>query len=250
MNEMNMEMFFEIHQDLPREGPGDSKSTRKAFSMLKDLPPKPHILDIGCGPGMQTMDLIELTKGTIVAIDNHQSYLNALNEKVMKAGLSNRVHVMNRDMFSLDFESKSFDVIWSEGAIYIIGFEKGIRAWKPFLNKGGYLVVSEISWLKLDAPEEIKNFWELNYPALQDIQGNFKIIKNTGCKIIGCFTLPESAWWNDYYSPLQKRLDLIQEKYKGHPKALEWVEIEQTEINLYQKYSDYYGYVFYIMQNV
>jgi ubiquinone/menaquinone biosynthesis C-methylase UbiE len=243
-------LFFEIHRDLPREGPGDSQSTGKAFSMLKDLPPKPHILDIGCGPGMQTMDLIKLTKGTIVAVDNHQPYLDVLSEKVTRTGFSGRIQVMNHDMFTLDFKDKSFDVIWAEGAIYIIGFKKGIKSWKPLLKKSGYLVVSEISWLKPDAPEEIKNFWEIHYPAIQDIKGNLEIIRNNGYKIVGYFTLPESAWWNDYYNPLQKRLTLFQEKYKNNEDALQFAQIEQVEINLYRKFSVYYGYVFYIMQKM
>jgi ubiquinone/menaquinone biosynthesis C-methylase UbiE len=218
--------------------------------MLKDLPPKPHILDIGCGPGMQTMDLIKLTKGTIVAVDNHQPYLDALNGKVTHAGFSGRIQVMNHDMFALDFKDKSFDVIWSEGAIYIIGFEKGIKSWKPLLKKSGYLVVSEVSWLKPDAPKELKSFWEECYPAIQDIKGNLEIIRNNEYKIIGCFTLPESAWWNDYYNPLEKKLILFREKYKNNEEALQFAEIEQAEMDLYRKFSDYYGYVFYIMQNI
>jgi ubiquinone/menaquinone biosynthesis C-methylase UbiE len=83
---------------------------------------------------MQTMDLIKLTKGTIVAVDNHQPYLDVLNEKVTRAGFSGRIQVLNHDMFTLDFKDQSFDVIWAEGAIYIIGFKKGIKSWKPFFR--------------------------------------------------------------------------------------------------------------------
>ena len=170
----NSSLFFEIHRDLPREGPGDSQSTGKAFSMLKDLPPKPHILDIGCGPGMQTMDLIKLTKGTIVAVDNHQPYLDVLNEKVTRAEFSGRIQVMNHDMFTLDFKDKSFDVIWAEGAIYIIGFEKGLIEWKKFIKPNGFLVVHELTWLQDNPPNEILNYWKRMYPGITTIE---KILK-------------------------------------------------------------------------
>jgi tRNA G46 methylase TrmB len=50
-------IFFEVHNDLPREGPGDNKSTRKAYLTLPVILEKPRVLDIGCGPGMQTVEL-------------------------------------------------------------------------------------------------------------------------------------------------------------------------------------------------
>ena len=241
-------LFFEIHEGLPREGPGGSQSTRKAFSMLEDLPPKPRILDIGCGPGMQTLDLINLTNGTLVAIDNHQPYLDVLQEKVIREGLSDRVHIQNRDMFDLGFAKNTFDVIWAEGSIYIIGLEKGLRTWKPFLKNGGYFAFTEVSWLKTEPPDELQNFWESAYPAMQTIEGNFEIIKKTGNQLVGNFTLPESDWWENYYIPLENKLAGFREKYKGDKDAILYAEIEQAEIDLYRKYSAYYGYVFYIVR--
>jgi ubiquinone/menaquinone biosynthesis C-methylase UbiE len=194
------------------------------------------------------MDLIKLTNGTIFALDNHQPFLDALNKKVMEHGVAHRIHIINCDMLALGFKERSFDVIWAEGAIYIVGFEKGITTWKPLLKNGGYLAVTEATWLKLDAPDELKGFWAEAYPAMQDIDGNLEIIKNTGCRIVDYFTLPESAWWDDYYNPLEKKLALFREKYKGNDEAIRLAEIEQTEIDLYRSYPDYYGYVFYIMQ--
>lgn len=248
MDEKMPKMFFEIHKDLPREGPGDSESTQTAFSMLTDIPESPRILDIGCGPGMQTMDLIKLTTGFIVAVDNHQPYLDALTEKMVEEGLIHRIQVINGDMLALKFQEDFFDLIWAEGSIYIVGFEKGINAWKPFLKEGGYLAVTEVSWLKPDAPEELKTFWENAYPAIQDIEGNFEIIRRAGYEIVGSFTLPESAWWDNYYIPLEQRLNIFRENHEGDDAAMELYESELAEINLYRTYSDYYGYVFYIMQ--
>ena len=243
-----MELFFEIHSDLPREGPGDSQSTQKALSLMKDLPVQPFILDIGCGPGKQTMDLIEMTKGRIIAIDNHKPYVDRLNKKASKAGLKNRIHVFYGDMTRPGFKEESFDVIWSEGAIYIMGFENGLKTWKSFLKNGGYVAVTECTWLKPNQPREVQIFFDEEYPDMLDIETNLKVITRSGYDIVDHFTLPEHAWWNDYYHPLEDRIDRLKEKYKDNEEALQCLECECVEIDLYRKYSDTYGYVFYVMR--
>ena len=152
-------VFFEVHSGLPREGPGDNESTKKAYLTLQDLPENPRILDIGCGPGMQTIALAKLSKGRIDAVDNHQPFLEQLKKKAEEEGVSEKITVVNGDMLALNYEDGSFDLIWSEGAIFVIGFEKGLREWRNLLTNKGYIVVSELSWLKPDPPEEVRKFF-------------------------------------------------------------------------------------------
>ncbi len=243
-----MSVFFEIHDDIPRGGPGSFESTRKAFLMLAGIPKNPTILDIGCGPGMQTQDLAGLTEGKIIAVDNHLPFLDRLNQAVAHRGLTSRITVMNGDMFALDFDSGAFDVIWAEGSIYIMGFEEALYTWKPLLKESGYLAATQITWLKPDPPEELRSFWAEEYPVMQDIEANLADINRCGYSLVGHFTLPESDWWNHYYTPIQEKLTILQEKYKDCPDALPVLQLEKQEIDIYHKYADYYGYVFYVMQ--
>lgn len=242
--------FFEIHSDNLREGPGSFQSTKRAFSLLNRLPDKPNILDVGCGPGQQTLDLAKLSNGTINAIDNHQPFLNALIVKRQKLDLDHRIDVLNGDMFNLGIWNSTFDLIWSEGAIYIIGFERGLIEWKPFLKLNGYIAVSHICWLKENPPKELFNFWNSEYPDITTVQVNLEIINTCGYKIIDHFTLPESDWLENYYKPIEKKLDNMQQLYKNDRTAMEVINMELSEIDLYKEYSDYYGYEFFIMQNV
>jgi ubiquinone/menaquinone biosynthesis C-methylase UbiE len=115
-----LEFFWEIHSNLPREGPGDDASTRTAFFMLTDLPKAPRILDVGCGPGMQTLELARITDGPITALDTHQPFLDELTKRATKAGVADRITTMRESMFAMSFSAGSFDIIWSEGAIYFI----------------------------------------------------------------------------------------------------------------------------------
>ena len=246
--EQTLEVFFEIHQDLPREGPGDFESTQKAFLMLTEAPKQPLFLDLGCGPGMQTLDLISLTDGAIVAVDNHQPYLDQLSERAVQQGVSDRITIVNGDMAALDFPTNTFDLIWAEGSAYIIGFEQALRQWKPLLKQAGCLAATEVTWIKDNPPDAVKMFWAKEYPAIQNIEANLASIRQAGFHPIGHFILPQSAWWDHYYTPLQQRLPALREKYRDNPDALTVIELHQQEIDFYHKYADFYGYVFYVMQ--
>jgi len=241
------DLFWEIHNGNPREGPGEFHSTRRAFEMLKDLPSCPRILDIGCGPGMQTIDLSRLTDGTITSIDNHPQFLEDLRQKIEQNGLTDRITPYLGDMCDLHFEKGIFDIIWSEGSIYIIGFEKGFLQWRPYLKDKGYLVASELTWLRPDAPEVVKDYFGKEYPSMQDIKGNLRILHRAGYHYIGHFVLPESAWWC-YYSPIEEKLTQLRQKYSGNNEAIAVLEDHQREIDIFRRYSEYYGYVFYISQ--
>jgi ubiquinone/menaquinone biosynthesis C-methylase UbiE len=243
-----MDIFFELHQDLPREGPGDNPSTRKALALLADLPPQPLILDIGCGPGMQTVELARCTKGKIIAIDTHQPFLEKLKQRAQAEGVSDKITAVNMSMFALDFEAKSFDAIWSEGAIYIMGFEQGLQACQPLLKPGGYVAVTELTWLRPNPPAEADNFWKENYPGMQSVQGNLDSVRAASYREIAHFVLPTSSWWEPYYTPQAARIAMLRDKYQDDDEAIQLLNESQKEIDLYRQYSDWYGYVFYVMQ--
>ncbi|MBN2324479.1 MAG: class I SAM-dependent methyltransferase, partial [Spirochaetes bacterium] len=211
MKEMNFELFYKIHACMPRQGPGDRRSTEKAYRLMRSLPKKPAILDIGCGPGKQTIDLLEISDCTITAVDNHRPYLDRLEETARVKGLAHRMKITEGDMANLIFEDGSFDVVWAEGSIFIIGFENGLVQWKRLLKPGGFMAVSELTRLRPDPPKEAKEFWEGAYPAMQDTESNEKSIEEAGYEPIGRFTLPEESWWKGYYDPLQERVRLMRE---------------------------------------
>jgi ubiquinone/menaquinone biosynthesis C-methylase UbiE len=244
------DIFEEIHSGLPREGPGDNASTRHAFSMLRGLPAGSRILDVGCGPGVQTLELAMLADGGITALDVRQDFLDTLRENASSQNKSAEITTVLGSMFEMPFEPMSFDLIWSEGAIFIIGFEKGLAEWRPFLKEQGFMAVTHISWLKPDVPEEPRTFWQTAYPEISSVEQNLATIERCGYKNIGHFVLPETAWWEDYYAPLEKRLGMLKEKYRDDPSAFALLEEELREIALYREYSDHYGYVFYLMQRV
>lgn len=254
-----MEFFFEIFDaSLPRLGPGDDASTKRALRSLLSFsirgkvdspePSKLRILDLGCGNGAQTIQLAKHADCTILAVDNHQPYLDELRRRAEAAGVSEKIQVYLGDMRSLNLEKGSFDMIWSEGALYIMGFRDGLAACHSLLVPDGLVAVTELCWLKSDPPEECHRFFADEYPAMATVDSALEAVEACKYEVLDYFVLPESAWWNQYYHPLEDRLQAFRGKYSADQGKIDVVESVQTEINIYQRYSDYYGYVFFLMR--
>ncbi len=249
MNDMDprlVEVFFEVQRGLPRQGPGDAGSTAKALSLCAELPRDAAILDIGCGPGMQTLTLTEKTAGKIVAVDTCDEYLEQLRERVGEASLSDRVKVMHADMSALEFAHESFDLIWSEGAAYCMGVSEALQAWRPLLRVGGYLAFTELVWLTDEPPEEVAAFFGSEYPAMGNVEAIRQMLSGSGYKLVDDFTLPDSAWWTDYYAPLVAKLPALKQKYEGDEAALSIVGMTDREIDMRRRFSSAYGYQFFV----
>lgn len=239
------EVFWQLHTGNPREGPGSATSTQQALVRLQDLPARPRFLDLGCGPGESTLTLAELSAGTIVAVDNYQPYLDSLAASLKQVPWGDRVEICKADFFDLPFAKGEFDVIWSEGAIYLRGFGDGLEAWRSLLKPGGYIAVSEISWLRSSISEKPREFWQVNYPHMQSREENMAVFAQTGYELIDCFVLPESDWWN-YYQYIEPKIALLRQKYRDNSTVMQILEAEQQEVDLYRNYPEEYGYVFYI----
>ena len=242
-------IFFEVHSGLPREGPGDEASLRKALDLVTGLPSRPAVLDVGCGPGLQTLDLARLTGGRVLGLDNHLPFLKDLSVGIARGGLARYVLAVSGDMNHLPFRPGSFDVIWSEGAAYQMGFANALNSWRPFLKPGGWLAVTEAVWLKPGAPEPVLKLWE-EYPDIKDVPAVLEQVAACGYQMAGHFTLPEEAWWTHYYRPMEIRLAELRLKYVSDPKALDIFAYHQTEIDIYRKYAEYYGYEFIVCRLV
>lgn len=247
----NMDWFFMIHSNTKREGPGLDDVTLNIWHSLTGKEGMQKGLDVGCGPGAQTLTLAQNTNIYWTAVDNHQPFLDRLKETAGEMGLGAKIATVNASMFELPFKENEFDVIWSEGAIYIMGFEQGLTGWRKYLKPGGYLVVSEISWLKPKSkiPEECLNFWTEEYPGMAITEDNIAIGRKCGYKVVDTVILPEEGWW-EYYLPHDQNIDRLCREYPGNEELIQVVEFEQKERDMYRKYSDCYGYVFYVLQNL
>jgi SAM-dependent methyltransferase len=241
-------LFFEIFSGLPRQGPGDAASTLRALAMVPGIGPGTRVLDLGCGTGMQTCVLAGHTRARFLAIDSHPPFVQELNRRAHALGLADRLEARVGDMRHLDLAPGSFDLIWSEGAIHSMGFERGLRAWRPLLAPGGHVAVTEVCWMRPDPPAQCAAFWAEEYPAICDVRALLAVVDDSGYETVGHFTLPPSAWWDDYYQPLQRNLDEFRVRHGDETEALTLASQVQREIDIWRKYSEFYSYEFVVMR--
>jgi SAM-dependent methyltransferase len=242
--------FYQVFEFLPRQGPGCTAATKKAWSYLPSLPQDAMILDIGCGSGAQTRDLAALTSGTIIAVDNHQPFVDVIAAWSEKEGYNGRVKSLNASMDALPFGKGQFDLIWSEGAIFIIGFETGLKAWKPLVKKGGFMVVSDAAWFEPEPPQELVQWWEKEgyVPATEEQLS--EQVKTAGLRLVATYRLPEAGWWDNYYVPMLARIAELRKTHGFDPACAALLDSLEYEAEMFGKYKRYYGYTFFVMQNV
>lgn len=240
-----LELIIEYHQDNHRQGPGSEEATLKALNYIPYLSEKSRILDIGCGTGGQTITLARNTAAHITAIDMLPQFLEKLVKKARENNLIDRITAREMFMDNLAFEEESFDVIWSEGAIYNIGFEKGLSLWRKYLKRDGYIVVSEISWLTDSRPEEIEQYWVNEYAEIDTLPNKLSVIEKCGYHNVAHFEL-DNKCWTDYYQPLLDKAEAFLKKYNYADEVREFIEQGRIEADMYNRFQDYYSYVFYI----
>lgn len=200
--------------------------TRKAFKMLPEIK-DPVILDIGCGTGVTTLELARLSGGRVVGIDIDQVSLDSLEHKIEQAGLANRIKTVNSSMIDMQFKENSFDIVWCEGAIFVIGFDDGLSSWRRFIRPKGFLVV---------------------HARMVDIGKRVDAIPTLGYTLLNRFTVSKEAWWEDYYAPMENLVEGLRHRYQNYADAMALLDKVQKEVDEFKTNPEYHGSVFYVMQ--
>ena len=249
IHDFDLNIIYEFFSSTERQGPGNVEETLKALSFITGLTDKSKIADIGCGTGGQTMTLGKNTPCEIIGIDVWEDFIHKFNQNSLDHNLQNRVKGIVGNMENLPFQEEELDLIWSEGSIYNIGFERGLREWRRFLKIGGYIAITENTWFSEERPAEIQEFWQKTYPEIDIVSNKVAQMGKAGYLLIATYILPETIW-TDYYSMQALNIDTFLNKHKGNKTAEEFARSQRYEAELYNKYKEYYGYMFYIGKRI
>jgi SAM-dependent methyltransferase len=249
IHDFDFNLICDYFSSMERQGPGTPQMTLRALDFIEGLNADSRIADLGCGTGGQTMTLAAATPGHITGLDLFPKFIDIFNEQAWNSGVRGRVQGIVGSMDALPFEPGSLDLIWSEGAIYNIGFEHGLRYWRQFLKPAGCVAVTENTWFTDERPEEIADFWRAAYPEIDTIPAKIAAMQRAGYRFVAAFALPETCWTDFYAAQVDVQKDFLH-KYAGNPAAENYVAAERYEKALWEKYKAFYGYVFYVGRKV
>jgi len=250
IHDFDFNLICEYFASIERQGPGSPEITLKALGFIDNLTEKSRIADLGCGTGGQTMTLAQNAPGQITGLDLFPYFIDLFNRNARQLNLQDRVKGVVGSMDNLPFQKEELDLIWSEGAIYNIGFERGLNEWKQFLKKGGYIAVSEASWFTDERPAEINNFWIEAYPEIDTIPNKVGQMQKAGYIPVATFILPANCWTEHFYALQAEAQEKFLKKYAGNKTVEKLIFYQRHEAELYYKYKDFYGYVFYIGKKI
>ncbi len=143
-------------------------------------------------------------------------------------------------------QSQSFDLIWSEGALYNIGLENALPLCHGLLRPNGYLAFTDAVWRRDNPPPEVKASFDIDYPAMGRVPDVLAAIGKTGFSLVDHFTLPDEAWWDDFYTPMARRIEDLRGKYAGDAEAVGILNQLALEPEMHRRHSDYYAYEFFV----
>jgi hypothetical protein len=105
-----------------------------------------------------------------------------------------------------------------------------------------------MAWLHPDPPDEIANYWRRINPGIRTVPEYLDLISRYGYHLVGHFSLPEDFWWDNYYHPLEVRINRMREKYEGDRQAWMFLDNEQRSVDLYKRNSRWYGSAYMLIQ--
>ncbi len=246
---MDKTFFFTVFEGLPRQGPGSDQCTARAFTLIPHLPRHTRILDIGCGSGMPTLTLAKLCPdAAITACDIYQPFLDDLQGRAKKEGLDTRIKKVCASMDNLPFPAGSVDLIWAEGSAFIMGFKEALHSWKRFLTPKGYMAISECVWFTDTPTDQCRDYFTARYPAMMHERDAMTVIRDAGYSILGTFRLPDAAWWDPYYTPLSRKLEILGQQYQDDQEVQALLSSFAEEIRIFRDHSREYGYSFFVIR--
>ena len=243
-----MSIFRELTEGLPRQAPGSAGTTLRALGLARGLPTRPRILDVGCGPGAQTIELARATGGWIVAVDIRQRFLDELTERAGAAGVLPQITTVNTSMFDMDFAGASFDLIWSEGAIYIAGFAAGLArvAAVPEAGRMDRGIRTDVAGAgsagrgrRISGRGTIPP-WDRSSATARSSRK-----RATSTWTASCFPMND---WHNYYGPGERRVEELQRKVRRRYRGARDARRCAARVRSLPRHHDAYGYVFYVMR--
>lgn len=243
---MSLEALIHLHAGLARKGPGSEASTLRALEVCRShLTLQPAVADFGCGAGASALLLARELQVSIQALDLAPSFLDELEARAAEHGLAHLIRTLEADFAVPPFAPGSLDLLWCEGAAYLLGFAQALEAWRPLLRPGGLLALTDAVWLVEEPPEAPRRPWGQWYPSMGTVASQTALARRLGFEVLATFVLPEADWWA-YYEPLWERCVAAREGADAGTRGV--IAETALERDLLRRFPGVYGYGFFVLK--
>jgi SAM-dependent methyltransferase len=237
--------FWKLHQGLPRQAPGSTATTSRMLRIALGSERPARALDIGAGSGASTL-VLAANGLDVVALDTSSVLLGELSARARKAGLSARILPTRAPMQAPPFSEGEFDLLWCEGAAYVMGWAPALRAWRRLLRPGGVLAATELCWTTDRPSPEGRRFFEAEYPGMTSPAEVAREARAAGFVVRSSWELPEDDWW-EYYAPIERRIAALEAGGGIDGDLALVIRGERAEIELRRRHPGDYGYFAFVL---
>lgn len=246
--EVLADVFWSVHDGLPRQAPGSVGTLRLLLALAGPLPERPRIVDVGCGTGAAAIPLAGITGGTVTAVDTHAPFLARLRAAAADAGVADRVTAVEAPMQELPLPDGCADLVWADGSAYLMGVDAALAAWRRLLSPGGRIVLTDCTWTTPDPAPGARAFWDPGHPAMRTTGASVTAFEAAGWTVVATHLLPESDW-DAYYGPLAARIEQLRaERPDGGPAFEAALAEVGREIAVRREHGRDYGYTGYVLR--
>lgn len=135
-----------------------SKQVKQRTYELLQIEPGHKVLDVGCGPATDTINLAPLvgSRGEVIGVDFDREMIEQGNQKAKKANLEQWVRHQQADAVSLPFKDSYFDSCRSDRLFqHLLEPERVLAEMTRVTKSGGWLVVvdTDHATLSVDTSE-------------------------------------------------------------------------------------------------
>ena len=238
--------IYEVFGPLSRGAPGNDAATLRALDAVPGRDAVRRVLDLGAGRGRAAFALARaLPHARVTAVDIHAPFVEGIAERAREAGLADRIQAVRGDMEKIEVARGSIDLVWAEGSIYVIGMERALAMWRPWLRPGGCVAFSDLVRWAGDLSEEARAFWAVEYPGMASEAAIRSRAESAGYRVVRGFRMPRDAH-EAYYAPLEARVAELAGSADADIRHV--LAGLRKEIAVVRRFSDEAGYTFFVLR--
>jgi hypothetical protein len=113
------------------------------------------------------------------------------------------------------------------------------------LAPGGRLAFTDAVWRTADPPPDVQEAFA-DYPTMGRVVDVLALLERRGWSVLGHFDLPAEAWRDEFYDPMERRIDALRATYADDPEALAVLDEIAAEPEMHRSSSHHYGYTFFV----